>query len=244
MALDLTPFGEVGKRRGRRRPCAGTRKRGAHEGLDVFDADAALRAGAGHLPDLHAELPRQPPNRRRGWRGRSLERVRRLCALGCSRNGRGPRAAIDVHDFAALPGPGSFVSRRAALRRFGEGLVGRSRPRLPAAAFFGAAGWLRLRRIRRLPGLRLPGALSRSPGVVIEREHHLADLDPIALLDAHLLDGAGHARRHFDRGLVRLELQDRLVLRDRIADGHKHAHHVPRGDVFAQFRECEICWHV
>ena len=51
---------------------------------------------------------------------------------------------------------------------------------------------------------------------------------------------AGHRRRHFDRRLVGLELEDRLILGDRVARLDQHAQHVAGRDVFAEFGECEV----
>ena len=69
---------------------------------------------------------------------------------------------------------------------------------------------------------------------------HGADLDLVALLDLDLLDDARHRRGHFDRGLVGLEFQDRLIARDRVADVDEHAGHVAAGDVLSQFGNFEF----
>ena len=77
-------------------------------------------------------------------------------------------------------------------------------------------------------------------GAVVDGEDHRADLHLVALLDLDLFDDAGHRRRHFDCRLVGLELQDRLVLLDRVADVDEHARDVAAGDVLPQFGNLEL----
>ena len=76
---------------------------------------------------------------------------------------------------------------------------------------------------------------------VVHGQHDRADLDLVALLDLDFLDDAGHRRGHLDGGLVGLELEDRLLARDRVADVHEHFGHVAAGDVFAQLGDFELC---
>ena len=53
-------------------------------------------------------------------------------------------------------------------------------------------------------------------------------------------DRAGDRGRHFDRRLVGFELEDRLILGDRVAGLDQHAQDVAGFDLFAELGECEI----
>ena len=55
-----------------------------------------------------------------------------------------------------------------------------------------------------------------------QREHELPGRHLVAFLYVNLLYYAGHRRRHFDRGLVRLHLDDRIAFGDGVSDGHNH----------------------
>src|SRR5690606_40916348 len=53
-------------------------------------------------------------------------------------------------------------------------------------------------------------------------EQHLSDSDLVAFGHLHLGDRPGNRRRHFDGGLVGLELDDRLILLDRVTGFDEH----------------------
>ena len=95
-----------------------------------------------------------------------------------------------------------FASGRRPLAR-----LRRAGRLLAEPAFFCRADRLGLRLIA---GRALRAFLRRRRAVV-ERQHDLADLDPLALLDPHFLDRAAHRRGHLDGRLVGLELEDRLI---------------------------------
>jgi hypothetical protein len=59
----------------------------------------------------------------------------------------------------------------------------------------------------------------------------LADLHLVARLDLDVLHDAADVRRDFDRRLVRLELEDRLILLQRIAGLHQQADNIAARDV-------------
>ena len=105
--------------------------------------------------------------------------------------------------------PGRLRLRPVGAPSGGRAAFGR-RPR-PRGAFAAASR-------RPCPPASLRGRLRRlRRGAVAERQHDLADLDLVALLDLDLLHRAADARRHFDGRLVGLELEDRLILLDGVA---------------------------
>ena len=229
----LREVGQRNCRRARRPAAAG--ERALDERLHVVDADAAGRAAAGDPPDVDAELARQAPHGRRGWRRRALglgrrwrRRLRRRLSGARRRRGcRRPRRASAWFPAPALP----------------SAVLGGDRLGAAALSVFRPAS-------RRRPASASPcrpassSALRRLAGAFVDRQHDLADLDLLALLDLDLLDRAGDRRRHFDRRLVGLELEDRLVFRHRVARRHQHANDIAGGDVLAEFGEREVCWHV
>ena len=108
-------------------------------------------------------------------------------------------------------------------------------------------------RIGRLLGL--PRALGLAPrpcrvlgsggwpergAALVHGQHHLPDLHLVARLDLEFLDDAGDAGGHLDRRLVGLELEDRLVLLQRVARLHQQAHDVAAGDTLTKFRNDEV----
>ena len=165
------------------------------------------RARCRHLVDVDAELAREAAHRRRGRRRR--RRAGRAGAGG--RRGRARARLMSTtlrHVATSLParrGRSAFgalrrrrwLGRRPARRAAGAAAA--------AAAAFALAAPARRRR--------------RSSTVRID----LADLDLVARLDLDVLDDAGDRRRHLDRRLVGLELEDRLILGDRVAGLHQHA---------------------
>ena len=102
---------------------------------------------------------------------------------------------------------------RLARRRLGSsddraGLCRRFRRLLAAAAGFGLRASRAFGASAFLPG---------GPGAVVHGQDDLADLDLVARLDPDFADRCRRRGRHFDGRLVGLELEDRLVLRDRVA---------------------------
>ena len=97
--------------------------------------------------------------------------------------------------------------------------------------------WL-LRRLFSLRRFRfLRGGLRRLRRATVDREHHLADVDLLSLLDLHLFHRAGDRRGNFDGRLVGLELENRLVFGDRVPGLDQHPDDVARRDVLAELRE-------
>ncbi len=83
------------------------------------------------------------------------------------------------------------------------------------------------------------GGLSGGAGV--DAQNHLTDLHLLADLDLDVDHGAGHRRRHFNRRLVGLQLENRLFFRQDVARFDQDTEHVARCDVFAKLGECEVC---
>ena len=242
-----------------------TRHDALHERLQVFGTDAAAFAAATHLGDVDAQLARHPPDRRRRRRRRACRRRRLVTRWG--RRWSLASAAVDVHDFAALL-PRSLLGllnvcagldvgclrlglRGLAFAAVALGARGAAgfclrigRSLLAHAAFFGSCGRLLLRCVRRCLRARF-GAFGRRrcTGGVVHREDQLPDLDLVALLDLDLADGAGDVRRDFDRRLVGLELEHRLVFRQGVTGLDQDPDHVAGGHVLAQFRNLEFSCH-
>jgi hypothetical protein len=68
----------------------------------------------------------------------------------------------------------------------------------------------------------------------------LTGFDLVAGLDLHFLDRAGHVRRHFNRRLVGLEFEDRLIDGDRVAGLDQDFQDIALGDAVAQVRDDEF----
>ena len=267
LALDFSPLAEIGQRRGRDRRAArqrGRDGRARHDTLDVLlevlDADPAAVPAAGDLADVDAQLTRHPADgRRRRSRGPPSSRP---AAAAAGADGCGPRPPRLMSTTSPRFGFGAVVGRRVSASPSPRSSCARSRPRagrvgvrrrlLAHAALFGGAGRLRLRRRPRLRHRRLAwprpwpadssagstrAAAAPPPSTV---STSWPDLDLVARLDLDLLDRACDVGRHFDRGLVGLEFEDRLVFRERVARLHQHADDVAGGDVLAQFGNLEF----
>ena len=189
-----------------------------------------------------AEFARQAAYRRRGRgqraavggrSGRTAGRKRQHLVLAIGRLvGRRCRRCrlAAVGRAVALPWSGleAAIGRAVA---FARALApGRRRRRR-----FGRGRWrcdVRLRRGR--GGSR--GAVAR----LLHHQHRLARLYFVAGFDPHFRDPAGHRRRHFQRRLVGLEFQHRLIGGEHVAGLHHHAEHVARGYAIAQVGENEF----
>ena len=245
LPLDLAPLLEVGQRRAAARGCAAAARAGRADAaqdpprvlLDVVLRDAA--AGPVPCTSLMSTPISRARRRTDGDAGRGRPRARpapRAAAAAPARRlrrlGRLPARHRDD-----LAGPAARLRHR---RAFGVGSAPARRLRRPprrlgaaacrgcGAAAFGAAPRLRRRRRRRCRRR------------VVHGQDDGADLDLVALLDLDLLDDAGDRRGHFDRRLVGLELEHRLIARDRVADLDQHAGDVAAGDVLAQFGNFEF----
>src|SRR4029079_10048989 len=75
---------------------------------------------------------------------------------------------------------------------------------------------------------------------VVDSKNHLPDFHLVALLDFDLADRSRHRRRHFDRGLVGLELEDRLIHRERVARLDQQAQDVAGRHVLTKLWQREI----
>ena len=119
------------------------------------------------------------------------------------------------------PAPPAAPLPSFGLRRFGLGLLAAP---LAFGALFASA-------VRRRGFRRGVGAASRA--AVVDREDRLADLDLVALLDLDLFHLAGDRRRHLNRRLVGFELEDRLILCDRVAGLDQDAEDVAGLEMFS-----------
>ena len=133
-------------------------------------------------------------------------------------------------------GPRRLGLRRGLLR---AGCVCLLPCRLRRFAPSSAAALLGLRRRASSSPARLSAA-GAAAGAVLDREDRLADLDLVARLDLDLFHRAGDRRRHFDRRLVGFELEDRLILRDRVAGLDQDAEDVAGFDLFAELGKREV----
>ena len=70
-------------------------------------------------------------------------------------------------------------------------------------------------------------------GLHFEHQHDLPDLDLVSRLHLDVGDDAADVRRHFDRRLVGLELEHRLVLLDGVPRLHQNANDITRCDEHA-----------
>ena len=228
--------------------------------LHVLDRDAAVGPAARHFVDVDAELARHPAHRRRRRRRRRFGRGRGSAA------GRAPRL-MSTTLVAAIAAGGLRSDRRILHAGLVRPASTDPAPRRRAAASslpstvldrrLGAGSAALRRRLRRLRGFRAvrppSPALRLSPapasarlrrggcaGAFVVAEDRLADLDLVAGLDLDLFDRAGDRRRHFDRRLVGFELEDRLILGDRVARLDQDAQDVAGVDVLAELGECEV----
>src|SRR5439155_11713653 len=78
---------------------------------------------------------------------------------------------------------------------------------------------------------------------VVDAQNRLSDFDFVPSLDLDVGHLARHRRWHLNGGLVGLELENRLILVQRVPGLHQDAQHISGGDVFSQLRECEVGHH-
>ncbi len=139
-----------------------------------------------------------------GAAGSAAGRAPRLMSTTFSGPGRGAHRARLVGRLAA-----SRLRRAARVPASSSGTFAAVIGARPRAACAGGAA-RRLGSTGAAAGrLRLVGRRS----AVVDGEDRLADLHLVAGLDLDFLDPAGHRRRHLDRRLVGLELEDRLIFR-------------------------------
>ena len=203
-------------------PAAAPADQALRVSLHVVDRDAAVRAGAGDLVDVDAEFARHAADRRRrrrrrllsGAAGSAAARAPRLMSTTLVRDltRRAARGPIDRILDARL------VRRRRLVLGLDVGLDVRQlaspRPVRAGAACARAAAWQR----PAFAGLGLAVSAARSRRFASStRQDHLADLHLVAGLDLDVLDHARDRRRHFDRGLVGLELEHGLFFGDGVA---------------------------
>src|SRR5205085_2123221 len=93
---------------------------------------------------------------------------------------------------------------------------------------------------RRRVRVGLRGLARRRRAIAADGEDHLPDLHFLARLDLDIADRAVDRRRHFDRRLVGLELEYRLIDLDGVAALHQHAQHIAAVNVFTEFGEFEV----
>ena len=160
-------------------------------------------------------------------RGRRRRRRTRAASTAAGAAAAGAeRAPREMSTTSAGPVPLAGIRRGPRLARL-EALHDRRRARWRGSC---AAG-----------GAAAAGRRSRAPAPRRRStvEHGLADGDLVAGLDVDRLDRARHVRRHFDRRLVGLELDDRLIDRQRVADLDEHAQHVAALHVLAELGDRE-----
>ena len=187
-ALNLSPFAEVrehwlGHVRGRRwRGGRGQPRLGA--GLHIVFADAAARPSAFDLVDVHADFPRQPPDRWRRRHGLAVFCARNLAQL-CG-HGKRARNRCGLIGRERLFFRFSFCPDRRLERQTSPGLsrdvLHRVMPDVVPA-----------------PPLPLPG------------KDQLPDFDLLALFDFDLFHYSAHRRRNFDHRFVGFQFHHRLT---------------------------------
>ena len=129
--------------------------------------------------------------------GTRLRRPRRLCR---------PSAALALAPSTCCSSSGA--SRLGAICRACR-LAPAASPARPSARLSRRCGAASPR-----DRLRRASARGAAAAIGVDGQDRLADLHLVAGLDLDFLDAAGHRRRHFDGGLVGLELEDRLIFRD------------------------------
>ena len=200
----------------------------------LTDAAAGTRCPATSR-DVDAELAREAADRRRrrhagaaGRRGpagsaRRRRRGRRRRAVAISTTARGAWRG-------GSPAPPVLPRRARGSARL------RSAPSLAAPVGLGS----RRAALRRCSSrASLAPAPSRSAALV-DRQHDLPDLHLVAGLDLDARRPSRRRRRHFDGGLVGLELDDRLILRDHVAGVHEHADDIALLDVLSELGQLEF----
>ncbi len=83
----------------------------------------------------------------------------------------------------------------------------------------------------------------RRGAVAADHDQHRPDGDGRALLDEDLRDGPGGGRRDLDRRLVRLDLDERLVLGHLVADRDEPAGDLSLRQPLAEIRQLELVRH-
>jgi hypothetical protein len=78
----------------------------------------------------------------------------------------------------------------------------------------------------------------------VDFDNHLVDRYRVALHYEDLGHFAGIGRRHFEHGLLGLQLDDRLVDLDHVTDGDEHPDNITRLYVFGDLREPDFFDHV
>ena len=208
--VDRAPLREVRQRRagrGRAAARAAARHDALHIRGHVVLADSAARARTRDVGDVHAEFARVAPDRRRrGHAGAGRDRGRRRRFGARRRAGAG-----DVDDVRLLwcrPGRVRLSGRCRSGRAAGAAASLR-----PASVSLGRRG-----RCRGL-GARRTCSACRTRVVSLARsvddQNDLPDLDLVAGLTRTSTTLPPTSARHFDRGLVGFELDDRLIVLDR-----------------------------
>ena len=97
---------------------------------------------------------------------------------------------------------------------------------------------LRHTRLRRRHGWRGGRRLAAA-----DHDEHRADGDDLALGDEDPGHGPGGGRRDLDRGLVGLDLDERVVLGELLPLGHEPAGDLALGEALAEVRQFELVRH-
>ncbi len=217
--VHLAPLREIRQRRGRpgarrRRPTAGPSRAPSRR-----PARSVRRDRSRDLADVHAELARVTPHRRRGGH-RSAPHRRARARL----QARAARSEIDHGaGFAARAGRGAAASRALSASRppraWGSRRPSARAPRQGAAAARPARA-LSSTTSTACPTLTLSPGLTRTSAT-----------------------GSTDARGHLYRRLVGFELEHRLILLDDVSDRHEHADDIALLDVLAKFGQCKFSRH-
>ena len=243
LALDLAPAREVGQRDGgaaaaaadcrrsqqsasrapsRRRPRCGRSARCPGPRRCRRRARAPC-AGPTAPPGPAASPAPSRLGRRHARRGDVDDLLGSLCGAG---HGRAACAAFASRlcrwSSSTTPGLSTGVAAPAFDVLFQRAFLSESLPARFSRGRFGAVLGFAARRRPRHVRIAWP-TLTLSPA--------------LTLIVLHL---AGDRRGHFDGRLVGFELEDRLVLRERVARLDQHAQHVARRDVLAEFGKCEV----
>ncbi len=184
------------------------------------------------------QRPSRGSRRHRRWRSSRRSACRFHVCLGHPSARSRSRDGVNIHahlasEFANRGRSGSRRSTRSRSVRRG---------RLPASGFDCRRWRLRNRvslRRRRFLGRSSPGITA----VALERNHHVADVDRLALFHMNFGCHTRERRRNLNRSLVGLNLEESLVFRDGLALVDQNLDDLGFGDAFSKIGQRKLTRH-